>query len=131
MNVRKYKLIGITSAVIIAVLIVGLVALRINYLSNHRDDDSFDPNAVLIDANTYGRSWRSPTGSEYSEIGKLVIQNNISICGEYHVKEVTSGEYLIACSPDGINWQYFVAYPKIGKFYRASDEMVEKLTPPR
>lgn len=85
----------------------------------------------MNDSKTYEQSWRTPRGTEYADIGKLIVQNNIKICGEYHVKEVTKGEYVIACSPDGINWQYFVAYTKIGKFYRASDEMVAKLTPPR
>jgi hypothetical protein len=90
-----------------------------------------EPQTVINDSRTYSQSWRMPRGTEYTEIGKLIVQNNIKICGEYHVKEVTSGEYLIACSPDGINWQYFVAFTKIDKFYRASDEMVSKLTPPR
>jgi hypothetical protein len=85
---------------------------------------------VITDTRTYEQSWRSPTGSEYAEIGKLIIQNDIRICGEYHIKEITLGEYVIACSPDGTRWQYFVAYTKIGKFYRASDEMVGKLKPP-
>lgn len=90
-----------------------------------------EPKTIINDPMTYEQSWRSPRDSEYAEIGKLIVQNNITICGEYHVKEVTTKEYLIACSPDGINWQYFIAYTAIDKFYRASDEMVEKLTPPR
>ncbi len=81
--------------------------------------------------NKSNQSWRKPRGSEYKDIGKLIVKNNIKVCGEYYVKEETSGEYIIACSPDGIKWHYFVAYTKIGKFYRASDEMVNKLTPPR
>lgn len=93
--------------------------------------DAKKPRTVINDTRTYQQSWRSPRGSEYAEIGKLIIQNNIKVCGEYHVKEVTSGEYVIACSANGTTWQYFVAYTKIGKFYRASDEMVSKLTPPR
>ncbi len=80
---------------------------------------------------TINQSWRMPRGTEYADIGKLIVKNNIKVCGEYYVKEETSGEYIIACSPDGIKWHYFVAYTKIGKFYRASDEIIAKLTPPR
>lgn len=89
------------------------------------------PKTIINDSNTYNMTWRMPYGSEYAEIGKLIIQNNVRVCGEYHVKEVMSGEYIIACSPDGINWHYFVAYTKIGKLYRASDEMISKLKSPR
>ena len=99
--------------------------------TSNKENRTSGPKTVINDSRTYSQSWRMPHGSEYAEIGKLIVQNNIKICGEYHVKEVTTGEYVIACSPDGINWQYFVAYTKIRKFYRASDEMVSKLTPPR
>ena len=130
MSARKYKLIGISSAAFLILVIIGLIALRINYMNKHGIKTK-EPQTVINDSRTYSQSWRMPRGSEYAEIGKLIVQSNIKICGEYHVKEVTSGEYIIACSPDGISWQYFVAYTKIGKFYRASDEMVSKLTPPR
>ena len=108
----------------ILLIVIGIIFI-ISLFNNN------EPTTIMNDSNTYEQSWRSPQGTEYTEIGKLIVQNNIKICGEYHVKEVTTGEYVIACSPDGINWQYFVAYTKIGKFYRASDEMVAKLTPPR
>lgn len=108
----------------ILLIIIGIIFIISLFYNN-------EPTAIMNDSNTYEQSWRSPRGTEYVEIGKLIVQNNIKICGEYHVKEVTAGEYVIACSPDGNNWQYFVAYTKIEKFYRASDEMVAKLTPPR
>lgn len=108
-----------------ALLIIIGVILITSLFNNNKTT------TIMNDSNTYEQSWRSPRGTEHAEIGKLIVQNNIKICSEYHVKEVTTGEYVIACSPDGINWQYFVAYTKIGKFYRASDEMVARLTPPR
>ena len=114
----------------IVLIITGIIIIFI-LIYDKNDNQTNEPQTVINDSRTYNQSWRMPRGSEYAEIGKLIVQNNIKICGEYHVKEVTSGEYVIACSPDGINWQYFVAFTKIGKFYRASDEMVSKLTPPR
>ena len=117
----------------IFLIITGIVFVFILVYDRNRNKENniSEPHTIINDSRTYNQSWRMPRGSEYAEIGKLIVQNNIKICGEYHVKEVTSGEYVIACSPDGINWQYFVAYTKIGKFYRASDDMIEKLTPPR
>jgi len=106
-------------------LFIGVI-LAIYFFSNKRE-----PNTIINDSRTYEQPWRSPRGTEYAEIGKLIVQNNIKICGEYHVKQITTGEYVIACSPNGTTWQYFVAYTVIGKFYRASDEMVSKLKPPR
>jgi hypothetical protein len=108
----------------ILLIVVGIILIRSLF-------NTEEPKTIINDTVTYQQSWRSPEGSEYAEIGKLIVQNNIKICGEYHVKKVTTGEYVIACSADGNNWQYFVAYTKIGKFYRASDEMIVKLTPPR
>lgn len=130
MSAFKYKLIGFGSIAFFIVLIISLIYLRMKYMDENEIKPK-EPQTIINDPITYEQSWRNPRGAEYAEIGKLIVQNNITICGEYHVKEVTPGEYLIACSPDGINWQYFVAYTKIGKFYRASDEMVAKLTPPR
>ncbi|MBW8327289.1 MAG: hypothetical protein K0M50_21170 [Prolixibacteraceae bacterium] len=130
MSAFKYKLIGFGSIVFFIVLIISLIYLRMKYIDENGIKPK-EPQTIINDQTTYEQSWRSPRGSEYAEIGKLIVQNNITICGEYHVKEVSPGEYVIACSPDGTNWQYFVAYTAIGKFYRASDEMVTKLTPPR
>lgn len=90
-----------------------------------------EPTTVINDPMTYSKSWRLPVRSEYAEIAKLIVENNITICGEYHVKEITTSEYIIACTPDGINWEYFVAYTATGRFYRANDEMISKLKPPR
>lgn len=116
-------------ALLIIIGILFILSLFNNKLT--MVDNNNEPQTVINDSRTYQQSWRMPIGTEYAEIGKLIVQNNIKICGEYHVKQVTSGEYVIACSPNGTTWQYFVAYTKIGKFYRASDEMVAKLTPPR
>jgi hypothetical protein len=114
-------------------IVTGVLFILILIYENtgNKENGTSESRTVINDSRTYSQSWRLPRDSEYAEIGKLIVQNNIKICGEYHVKEVTSSEYVIACSPDGNSWQYFVAYTKIGKFYRASDEMVAKLTPPR
>jgi len=88
-------------------------------------------NNVINDEKTYSESWRSPYGTEYSDIGKIIVENKIKVCGEYHVKEIKSNEYIIACSADGTTWNYFVVYTSPRKIYRADDEMESKLYPPK
>ena len=89
MNIRKFKLIGISSAIFFLVLIVVLIYLRIEYIDRN-ETNSNETETIINDSRTYNQAWRIPRGSEYAEIGKLIIQNNIRICGEYHVKEITS-----------------------------------------
>ena len=91
----------------------------------------FSPSGNIVDDDkTYTKEWRSPQGDEYSKIGKLMIKNNITGCGEYHVKEIETNEYIIACSRDGENWSYYVAWPNLEKINLASLEMEKKLKPP-
>ena len=86
---------------------------------------------VIDDNRTYSLSWRSPTDNEFADIGRIMVKNNVTGCGEYYVKEVTSGEFVAACTSDGKNWNYYVVYTKIDKIYLANNEMLKKLTPPR
>lgn len=85
---------------------------------------------VIDDKRTYEEPWREPNTQELGSIGRLIIESNISGCGEYYIKEVESGEYITACSPDGKNWTYYVAYPNTDKIYLASQDMESKLKAP-
>lgn len=86
---------------------------------------------VINNNHTYSQNWRSPVGNEYVKIGRIIVQNGIKVCGEYYIKEIDRGELVIACTKDGILWEYFVVYMNVDKIYRANDEMKLKLTPPR
>lgn len=94
-------------------------------------DSSGTASNVINDEKTYSENWRSPYGTEYGDIGKIIVQNGIKVCGEYYVKEIQTNEYVIACSANGTTWDYFVVYTSLGKIYRANDEMESKLYPPR
>ncbi|MDO6518142.1 hypothetical protein [Zobellia uliginosa] len=107
-------------------IIIGLI-IAIIVLGNLNNDNS----NVIEDERTYNTPWREPIGDEFLKIGKLMVANGIKGCGEYHVKEVTNGEYVVACTPDGKNWTYYVAWPNTDKIYRTNEEMESKLTPPR
>ncbi|OUL63696.1 hypothetical protein [Flavobacterium sp. AJR] len=91
---------------------------------------SEESNTAINDRRTYETNWREPTNKELLTISKLMIKNNIKGCGEYHVKEIENGEYLIACTRDGKNWTYYIAWPNIDKIYLTSLEMEQKLKPP-
>jgi len=85
---------------------------------------------VINDSRTFEQSWRSPSNDELVSISRLMVQKNIKGCGEYHIKEIENGEFVIACSANGENWVYYVAWPNIGEIYLASLEMERKLKPP-
>lgn len=86
---------------------------------------------IIKDTKTYTKTWRSPKGSELVDIGKIIVANGVKVCGEYQVKLIQEGEYIVACTDDGTNWNYFVVYRYSEKIFRANDEMESKLTPPR
>lgn len=84
----------------------------------------------ILDPNTYSMDWRTPNREEIVTIGRLMVKSNLSGCGEYYLISVEDNEYVIACTPDGQNWNYYVSWPKQEKIYRANDEMLSKLSPP-
>ena len=86
--------------------------------------------SVIDDTKTYEQSWRSPNNEELRAISRLMIKSNISGCGEYHIKEIENNEFVIACTPDGENWTYYVAWPNIDKINLANEGMKSKLNPP-
>lgn len=108
-------------------ILIGIVILIVFYFIGSNGNSG----GIISDDRTYSESWRSPYGTEYAEIGKIIVQNGIKVCGEYQVKEIESNEYVIACSDNGETWDYFVVYTSLGKIYRANDEMESRLNPPR
>ncbi|WP_452232035.1 hypothetical protein [Lacinutrix sp. MEBiC02595] len=109
-------------------LIIGILLIIAVYVIGSNGNSS---SGVISDDRTYSKSWRSPYGTELKEIGKIIVQNGIRVCGEYEVKEIETNEYVIACTANGKTWDYFVVYTSLGKIYRASEEMETKLNPPR
>jgi hypothetical protein len=109
------------------IIVGGIVLLIFFYIIGSNSESG----GIITDEQTYTQSWRSAYGSEYGEIGKIIVQNGIKVCGEYYVKEIESNEFVIACSADGTTWNYFVVYTSLDKIYRANDEMESKLYPPR
>jgi len=77
---------------------------------------------VINDDRTYNLSWRDATDEEFRTISRLMIKKNISGCGDYKIKEIENGEYVIACT-DGEKWTYYFAWPNIDEINLASGKL--------
>ncbi|WMI65387.1 hypothetical protein RBH94_15145 [Aestuariibaculum sp. YM273] len=108
-------------------ILIGIICFVGFYIVGSNSESS----SVITDEQTYSQSWRSPRGTEFTEIGRIIVSNGIKVCGEYYIKEIEDKEYVIACSSDGSSWDYFVVYTRLDKIYRANEEMESKLHPPR
>lgn len=115
---------GFGCGTIVLIGIVILIALSII-------DSNSESGGIITDDKTYSQNWRSPQGTEFTKIGRIIVANGVKVCGEYYVKKIESNEYLIACSADGSTWNYFVVYTSNDTIYRANEEMESKLYPPR
>lgn len=114
---------------IVGGLVLGIIVLFIIFWLINTD---YSNGGVITDKRTYEQSWRSASaGYEYTTIGRIIVKNNIKVCGEYFVKEIENNEFIIACTSNGTYWNYFVVYTSLDKIYRASEEMELKLKPPR
>lgn len=111
----------------VSLILIGIAILIVLYIIGSNSESG----GIITDEETYSKSWRSPQGSEFTEIGKIIVAKGIKVCGEYYIKEIELNEYVIACSADGTTWHYFVVYTSLDKIYRANDEMESKLNPPR
>jgi hypothetical protein len=121
---NKMKKSGFGCGTIILVAFIILIGLYII-------GSNTDTGGIITDEQTYTQSWRSPQGTEFAEIGRIIVANGIKVCGEYYVKEIESNEFVIACSDFGTTWEYFVVYTSLDEIYRANDEMESKLKAPR
>ena len=130
---KEKKVKSKNNLIFIGIIIVIVISVIIG--KKRIDNISESNNTVIIDSKkSFYTSWREPQGSEFVEIGKLIVADNIKICGEYYLKEIESNEeYAIACSPDGIKWTYYVAWTSIGIINLASDKYIKdkNLIPPR
>ena len=120
---------GLGCLPIVGGIFLGIIVLFIIFSILDPDESN---GGVITDERSYEQSWRSPSaGYEYTTIGRIIVKNNIEVCGEYHVKEIEHNEFVIACTANGTDWDYFVVYTSLDKIYRANEEMELKLKPPR
>lgn len=79
-------------------------------------------NKSIEDVSVLKKDWRS-AGANLPKISKILAKNNITGCGEYYIYEITRNEFALACTPDGVNWTYYVIYPNLDKLYLANEKM--------
>ena len=60
----------------------------------------------------YPMPWRDTQGNEIATIGRALVKNNVKVCGQYVVRPSAQykGEYLVACTPDGQKYVYFLVW---------------------
>jgi hypothetical protein len=72
----------------------------------------------------YPMPWRETQGNEIITIGRALVKNKITVCGEYVVRPSAQyeGEYLVACTLDGKNYTYFLVWVGTDKVMGGFDD---------
>ena len=109
--------------VIILILIAGII-----WVGSFNDSSNTEGTSEEV---TYSNYWREPNGTELRSIGKIMVQNGVSGCGEYYLKLIGLEEYIVACTRNRKDWVYYVLYNKKEKILIADESLAKKLTPPK
>lgn len=74
--------------------------------------------------NRYAAAWSDPGGSTLPAIAKTLMKNKVRVCASFYIKEhkKNSGEYLVACTPDGTTWYYLQVWPNIDEVLQVPDQ---------
>lgn len=91
---------------------------------------TFAKNEPATESIVFDSPWKSPNSEELLTIGRLMVSKRMTGCGEYHLKKIGYGKYIIACTRDGENWTYYTARPGNEEIELLSNEMGRKLSPP-
>lgn len=113
---------------ITATSIIIVIAISNPKIDNGNSSSNDLPNNEFYESCNY--EWRGPNTSneEYLTLARILIKYNITGCAFMEVKYVKSmGEYVIACSSDGLNWKYYIVYDSIGKLIYPDDEWVNQI----
>lgn len=78
-------------------------------------------------ANSYESEWQSPNNDELLKVGRILVKNKIHGCGEYYIKKRISDdtEILIACTSDGKEFKYYLAWLNTEKILGLTDDGIE------
>ncbi len=79
---------------------------------------------------TFTEPWRQPINNEFVTIGRTLVKNGLTNCGEYYVKQSihNNAEFLVACSPDSLEWTYHIVNTKTQEVLKLENEAI--LNPP-
>lgn len=79
---------------------------------------------LIFDGREYFSHWKDDTNEKFLEISRLLVANRITGCGEFYYNEIDKNTYILACSRDGISFNYYVAWTKLDKIYSAENDML-------
>ncbi len=133
------KKISFSTYIIIAVALITFLTIKDKYFPKENSSDSSP--IVKKEKDTYYNSikdklhntkWREARtyDGEFRDISTALSKNNIRVCGEYYVRLVGDNEYLVACTPDGQTWNYFIVWSRVGSVYKADSETEMAIEPP-
>lgn len=76
----------------------------------------------------YPGAWYSPVKGLLIQIGRILLNQDIKGKGDIHVKNHKrhDDEYLLACSQDGENWDYYFFYPNKQSIVKTSKQYFDK-----
>ncbi len=106
-----------------------IVALLVIYVASQCQDSK--PVEFAEYEKAYLYDWRSVNTNEFALLGRIIVSNNIKICGEYQVKYLDNNTYLLGCTADGNNWQYFYLDTVKEKIYQVDTDTKKKINSPR
>jgi len=80
-------------------------------IENNVNNEQNQVNTTKTLETEFPDSWLSATEGEFVDITRTLMKNNIKGCGIYYYKRGKSeGYYLVACSIDCDNWDYYLVY---------------------
>jgi DNA-directed RNA polymerase subunit RPC12/RpoP len=106
-----------------------LVAIAVIYMASQCGDTKSVGLAQHEKAYIY--DWRPVKSSEFGLLGRIIVANNIKVCGEYQVKYLDDNTYLLGCTPDGYTWYYYYLYTVREKVTYLDSDTESKINPPR
>jgi len=105
-------------------ILIGLVVFTIIIVNVFgRKEKITNPNDL------YRKNWQTAVDNEYYvEIARLIVKNNYGGCGSMYLKESTEtkNEFLLACTSDLENYDYYLVWPNTGSIMKVKDEGFKK-----
>ena len=104
--------------VLILIVIIGMCTnykIKTKKIEKELEEAGYvkDPNVNQI----YPEPWREPTTEELRLISIALAKSYITGCGEYYIRPSNKDkdEYLVACTTDGVRWEYYLVWPLISE----------------
>lgn len=113
-------------------LLIGLVNKIFKKETQNNNTTNIKRTPILIfDEREYYSNWNDNVNEDLISIQKLLIKNNITGCGEFYYNEIEPETFIIACTRDGVNFKYYVAWILLNKIYSAESDMLTIIKSPK